>query len=188
MRYTHTWWMTEHLCECLPYCDDIIMMSSFTVSTNCPILMIANGMVSYQPQGIPPMIGATASYTCNTAYPLSGNDIRTCQEIGNGTWTGSDPSCNREYITIHHAVKARLSRCECLKTFHRQQNRVSLYQEYNFLHMVDLVTVWSASAWVLIQCHDISLLIPFVGGVASSSDVATMAIVIAVAFLLISYY
>ena len=127
-------------------CDDIIVMSSFTVGTNCPILMIANGMVSYQPQGIPPVIGATASYTCNTGYTLSGNDFRTCQDVGNGTWTGSDPSCNREYITTHHAVKARLSRCECLKTFHRQQTRISSYQEYNFLHLVDLVTVWSASA------------------------------------------
>ena len=84
--------------------DNIIMMSSFIVGTNCPLLMVANGLVSYQPQGTPPVVGATASYTCNPGYTLSGNDMRTCQDVSNGMWKGSDPSCNREYITIHYVV------------------------------------------------------------------------------------
>jgi len=57
-------------------------------------------MVTYQPPGTTHFIDTTATYDCNTGYTLSGNNVRTCQDVGDGTWTGSDPSCNREYITI----------------------------------------------------------------------------------------
>ena len=52
-------------------------------------------------------MGATATYTCNTGYTLNGNNTRTCQ--ASGTWTGSDPTCNREfgvdYFKLRHGIK-----------------------------------------------------------------------------------
>jgi len=57
-------------------------------------------MVTYQPPEAPRFVGTTATYNCNTGYMLSENNVRTCQDVDNGTWTGSDPSCNRKYITI----------------------------------------------------------------------------------------
>jgi len=63
--------------------------------TDCGSLNITNGVVNYQPQGQDQtLMGATASYTCNSGYTLSGNGVRTCQ--ASGVWTNSDPSCNRE--------------------------------------------------------------------------------------------
>ena len=38
--------------------------------------------------------GSTVSYTCELGYILAGPMTRTCLE--NGTWTGSDPMCNRK--------------------------------------------------------------------------------------------
>ena len=41
----------------------------------------------------------TCSFTCNTGYELigHGNDTRTCQS--NGSWSGTDVTCNRgKYI------------------------------------------------------------------------------------------
>ena len=80
-----------------------IHCSSYIVH-DCPVLTITNGMVSYQPPETPPVVGATASYTCNTGYTLSANNMRTCQEVSDGTWTGSDPSCNREFNLTLEAV------------------------------------------------------------------------------------
>ena len=54
-------------------------------------------MVGYQPPGTPPLVGATASYTCNSGYTLDGDNMRTCQDVNDGTWTNNDPSCNREF-------------------------------------------------------------------------------------------
>ena len=35
----------------------------------------------------------TCSFTCDTGYELTGNDIRTCQS--DGTWSGSDGVCRK---------------------------------------------------------------------------------------------
>ena len=37
--------------------------------------------------------GETCSYTCNTGYVLSGEDMRTCGS--DRTWSGSIATCNR---------------------------------------------------------------------------------------------
>ena len=34
----------------------------------------------------------TCSFTCDTGYELTGNDIRTCQS--DGSWSGSDVICS----------------------------------------------------------------------------------------------
>ena len=39
----------------------------------------------------------TCSFTCNTGYELTGSDTRTCQS--DGSWNGSDVSCNRGKYT-----------------------------------------------------------------------------------------
>ena len=35
--------------------------------------------------------GETATYSCNTAYNLVGDNTRTCQATGE--WSGSEPTC-----------------------------------------------------------------------------------------------
>jgi len=85
------------VCEYLHYCNDIIVTSSFILAEGCPTLTITNGMVTYDPTETPPLVGATATYSCNSGYILDGNAMRTCEDVNNGTWTGMDPQCNREY-------------------------------------------------------------------------------------------
>ena len=89
-----------HHCNAMHHCDNIVVISFFTVVHDCPDLSITNGMVTYQPPGTTHFIDTTATYDCNTGYTLSGNNVRTCQDVGNGMWNGSDPSCNCEYITV----------------------------------------------------------------------------------------
>ena len=36
-------------------------------------------------------VNSTATYSCNTGYTLTGNDMRTCLETG--LWSGSEPMC-----------------------------------------------------------------------------------------------
>ena len=59
----------------------------------CPMLTAhTNGNItcSLGDDGFP-TDGDTCSYTCNTGYVLSGNDMRTCGS--DRSWTGSDPEC-----------------------------------------------------------------------------------------------
>ena len=48
-----------------------------------------NGMVNTS-SGTNSLMRAT--YTCNTGYTLTGEATRACQS--NGTWSGSEPTCN----------------------------------------------------------------------------------------------
>ena len=80
------------------YCIDIAVTSSFILVESCPVLTTMNGNVTYAPEGIPPVVNAVATYTCNDDYVLDGMSTSTC---GNGTWTGSAPVCLREYSTIY---------------------------------------------------------------------------------------
>ena len=59
-----------------------------------PLVAPANGAVT-QSGALP---GATATYTCNPAYQLVGNDTRVCAP--NGMWTSSVPVCDREYLFV----------------------------------------------------------------------------------------
>ena len=58
----------------------------------CPILPApTNGMVD-EPRNT---FGSNATYTCDTGYTLNGDTTRTC---GNdGSWSGSEPTCNRKF-------------------------------------------------------------------------------------------
>jgi len=44
----------------------------------------------------------TCSFTCNTAYVLTGSDTRTCQS--DGSWSGSETMCRkgRKYVEHSH--------------------------------------------------------------------------------------
>ena len=60
---------------------------------------ITNGMLSYNPQGQDQtLVGATATFTCNTGYTLNGSSMRTCQT--GGAWSGSDPTCDGKYNVL----------------------------------------------------------------------------------------
>ena len=49
-------------------------------------------------------LSSIATYTCDTGYTRSGDMTRTCQ--ANRDWTGSEPSCNREYsMTINNQIQ-----------------------------------------------------------------------------------
>ena len=52
----------------------------------------ANGAVSLSSI----MINSVATYSCNTGYTLTGDDMRTCLETG--VWSGSEPMCTGRLI------------------------------------------------------------------------------------------
>ena len=41
-------------------------------------------------------LSSDATYTCDNGYTRSGDQTRVC--LASGDWSGSEPSCNREYI------------------------------------------------------------------------------------------
>lgn len=60
---------------------------------NCGALTApANGMVATAPDTL---VGATATYTCNSTYTLVGSATRTCDGtgVGSAAWSGTPPSC-----------------------------------------------------------------------------------------------
>ena len=46
-----------------------------------------NGVVSFTAT----TYNSVATYSCNTGYTLTGDDMRTCQS--SGVWSGSEPTC-----------------------------------------------------------------------------------------------
>ena len=59
----------------------------------CPSLPNpANGTVTVT--GLTP--GSIATYTCNNAYQLLGDNTRTCNS--SGLWTNMEPTCVRKYL------------------------------------------------------------------------------------------
>ena len=48
--------------------------------------------------------GDKANYFCNYGFTLSGNEQRVCQK--DGTWSGSEPSCVRKFVTCMHVSYA----------------------------------------------------------------------------------
>ena len=58
----------------------------------CPTLTNRNGAVNVPSNNF----GSTATYTCNTGYTINGDTTRMCQ--ADGTWSGSEPTCQRESI------------------------------------------------------------------------------------------
>ena len=42
---------------------------------------------------------SVATYSCNTGYNLTGDNMRTCLETG--FWSGSDPTCSSKYGDIY---------------------------------------------------------------------------------------
>jgi len=85
---------------------DIIVTSSFILVASCQVLTVTDGSVTYAPEGIPPLVGAVATYTCNENYTLNGASMRTCQD--DGTWTEDDPTCS-EYSNMNHRVYLRIN-------------------------------------------------------------------------------
>ena len=73
-----------------------------TIVVPCPLLTDPNnGMItcSLGDDGVP-SYEDTCSFTCNTGYELTGNDIRTCQS--DRSWSGSDDVCRRGMIGEKH--------------------------------------------------------------------------------------
>ena len=54
----------------------------------------ADGQVTYSPSDTPRFVGTVATYSCEQGFDVVEGDMeRTCQS--DGTWTGSEPSCQR---------------------------------------------------------------------------------------------
>ena len=72
-----------------------------TVSVDCPVLANpANGLVTVNDETN--IEGTTATYSCINGFDLTGNEMRTCQNVGGtGVWSGSDPTCERKQTTMN---------------------------------------------------------------------------------------
>jgi len=80
---------------------DIIVTSSFILVASCQVLTVTDGSVTYAPEGIPPLVGAVATYNCDDGYQVIGTSPRTCEAANDGTWTGNNQTqCTREFSTI----------------------------------------------------------------------------------------
>ncbi|XP_066279080.1 E-selectin-like [Branchiostoma lanceolatum] len=67
---------------------------------SCPTLTApANGGI----QGTSFLFTDVVSFSCNTGYELSGSQSRTCQ--ANQDWTGSQPTCSREFFVVSRTVE-----------------------------------------------------------------------------------
>ncbi len=93
----------------LVHCVHCCLLIVFPAVVTCPALADpTNGTV-----GVPNnTYGSNATYTCNTGY--NGDTTRTCGD--DGLWSGSDPTCDREW-TICSQLTAimywRISRVLC---------------------------------------------------------------------------
>ena len=76
----------------------------------------ANGMVS----GTSYDYGDVISYSCREKYNLTGGDVtRKCQSLnGNGSWSGSEPSCICKYIPEYQIISKTLLCGPPLSRFH----------------------------------------------------------------------
>ena len=85
-----------HAIEVSCYRLQVRMLFSITILiVSCSSLIAPNnGMISCSlgDDGTP-SYEDTCSFTCNTGYELTGSDTRICQS--DGSWSGSDASCNR---------------------------------------------------------------------------------------------
>ena len=59
-----------------------------------PLLSPDNGNVMVEGSGL----GAVATYSCDPGYNRNGQMTRTCQNSGNPEWSGSEPTCDSEYL------------------------------------------------------------------------------------------
>ena len=74
--------MTECACS--------VLVSGSGICLDSGTLFIPNGMVTYGSVSI----GSEATYQCVDGFSLSGVGTRTCQ--GDGSWSGSQPTCLEE--------------------------------------------------------------------------------------------
>ena len=73
----------------------------------------ANGQIVFSPdQTAPFTYGTLASFSCFTSYGLDGETTRHCGGNGssvNGVWSGSNPTCNCEFIMFAHICLSSIS-------------------------------------------------------------------------------
>ena len=87
------------LCKCHAmylHCYNYTSIISYSFAADegtiaCPVLVAPfNGAIDITVT----TPAATVSYSCRSGYVLDGPMTRTC--LANGTWSGSDPVCNRK--------------------------------------------------------------------------------------------
>ena len=81
----------------IPFLTLILLLTAL-----CLHETLSNGMVTYSTSGDPPSVGTMATYSCDTGYDLTGDEMRTCVE-GSG-WTGSLPVCNSQCTMLLFSV------------------------------------------------------------------------------------
>ena len=94
-----------------------------------PLASPVNGSVENDNQSV----GAEASYSCSEGFSLSGPQTRTCQP--NGAWSGDEPTCEREFASIHLDVYL-----DGLHIFITQQQN---FNHFHPLTITCLVLLWA---------------------------------------------
>jgi len=84
-------------------CFSVVLLMFPSSAVDCPPLMDPTGG-SVSVPGL--RQGSTATYSCNVGYDLMGDSSRTCG--GTGTWTNSEPVCQRESLLRHYQNRLQL--------------------------------------------------------------------------------
>lgn len=85
----------------LPYINCSVVFPAYLCDS---LSSIANGAISYNPDGLSPYnFGTVALYTCNEGFVRTGSPVRTCLGAGSNTtgyWDSSPPACIGKHT--HH--------------------------------------------------------------------------------------
>ena len=82
------------------------LLFAVVVCSLLPNIQFGNVIYSDATRGV----NTTATFSCDNGLVLDGSSVRTCTtgQSANGSWTGSQPSCERkyslEYTEIVHSI------------------------------------------------------------------------------------
>ena len=123
---------SQHVSVCIICCIPYTYICSLYCSILTPIHVLTSGSCSslssprYGRVSVTTRdIGGRATYTCNSGFRLVGSSTRTC--LSNGSWSGSQPICNRKLLNWSYYA--------CFELYHTsvrvRSHTKSLLNHYN---------------------------------------------------------